>query len=38
MSNEPNERGNSRRWIMREVEASLRRLRTGVVPWAETNG
>src|SRR5918999_312308 len=25
---DPNKRGNSRRWIMREVEASLRRLQT----------
>jgi|SRR4051794_38383113 len=28
MGDDPNERGNSRRWIVREVEASLRRLRT----------
>jgi aryl-alcohol dehydrogenase-like predicted oxidoreductase len=28
MGNDPNMRGNSRRWIAREVEASLRRLRT----------
>src|SRR5205085_11949611 len=28
MGDDPNERGNSRRWIAREVEASLRRLRT----------
>jgi aryl-alcohol dehydrogenase-like predicted oxidoreductase len=28
MSDDPNERGNSRRWIVRECEASLRRLRT----------
>src|SRR5262249_30100367 len=28
MGNDPNERGNSRRWILREVGASLRRLRT----------
>jgi aryl-alcohol dehydrogenase-like predicted oxidoreductase len=28
MGDDPNERGNSRRWIMREVEASLRRLQT----------
>jgi aryl-alcohol dehydrogenase-like predicted oxidoreductase len=28
MGEDPNERGNSRRWIMREVENSLRRLRT----------
>src|SRR5436305_11637264 len=28
MGDDPNERGNSRRWIMREVEASLRRLGT----------
>jgi aryl-alcohol dehydrogenase-like predicted oxidoreductase len=28
MGDDPNERGNSRRWIFREVEASLRRLRT----------
>jgi aryl-alcohol dehydrogenase-like predicted oxidoreductase len=27
----PNERGNSRRWIMREVEASLRRLQTDYI-------
>jgi aryl-alcohol dehydrogenase-like predicted oxidoreductase len=28
MGDDPNERGNSRRWIVREVEASLRRLKT----------
>src|SRR2546421_4084270 len=28
MGDGPNERGNSRRWIVREVEASLRRLQT----------
>jgi aryl-alcohol dehydrogenase-like predicted oxidoreductase len=28
MSDDPNERGNSRRWIIREVENSLRRLQT----------
>jgi aryl-alcohol dehydrogenase-like predicted oxidoreductase len=28
MGEDPNEAGNSRRWIMREVEASLRRLQT----------
>lgn len=28
MGEDPNERGNSRRWIVREVENSLRRLRT----------
>jgi aryl-alcohol dehydrogenase-like predicted oxidoreductase len=28
MGDDPNEAGNSRRWIMREVEASLRRLKT----------
>jgi aryl-alcohol dehydrogenase-like predicted oxidoreductase len=28
MGSDPNERGNSRRWIVREVEHSLRRLRT----------
>jgi aryl-alcohol dehydrogenase-like predicted oxidoreductase len=28
MGDDPNERGNSRRWIARECEASLRRLRT----------
>jgi len=28
MSDSPNERGNSRRWIIREVEASLKRLGT----------
>jgi aryl-alcohol dehydrogenase-like predicted oxidoreductase len=28
MGDDPNERGSSRRWIVREVESSLRRLRT----------
>ncbi len=28
MGEDPNERGNSRRWIVRELESSLRRLRT----------
>ncbi|MCW3025352.1 MAG: aldo/keto reductase [Solirubrobacterales bacterium] len=28
MGDDPNEAGNSRRWIMREVEASLKRLKT----------
>lgn len=28
MSDDPNERGNSRRWLLRACEASLRRLRT----------
>ena len=28
MGDDPNERGNSRRWIVQEVENSLRRLRT----------
>jgi aryl-alcohol dehydrogenase-like predicted oxidoreductase len=28
MGDDPNERGNSRRWIMREIDASLRRLGT----------
>jgi aryl-alcohol dehydrogenase-like predicted oxidoreductase len=28
MGDDPNERGNSRRWIIRECDASLRRLRT----------
>ncbi|MCA1729268.1 MAG: aldo/keto reductase [Actinobacteria bacterium] len=28
MSDDPNQRGNSRRWIIREVEASLKRLQT----------
>src|SRR5437899_5695048 len=28
MGDDPNQRGNSRRWIVREVEASLRRLGT----------
>ena len=28
MGDDPNEHGNSRRWILREVEASLRRLQT----------
>src|SRR5919198_4636952 len=28
MGDDPNERGNSRRWILQEVESSLRRLRT----------
>jgi aryl-alcohol dehydrogenase (NADP+) len=29
MDGDPNHGGNSRRWIMREVEDSLRRLGTG---------
>src|SRR5213592_4729836 len=28
MGEDPNQRGNSRRWIVREVESSLRRLQT----------
>ncbi len=28
MGDDPNHRGNSRRWILREIEASLRRLKT----------
>src|ERR671933_1232931 len=28
MGDDPNERGNSRRWILQEVDASLRRLQT----------
>src|SRR3954468_19484650 len=28
MGDDPNQRGNSRRWIVREVESSLRRLQT----------
>ena len=28
MGEDPNQRGNSRRWIIREVESSLRRLET----------
>src|SRR6195952_4235064 len=28
MGEDPNQQGNSRRWIMREVESSLRRLKT----------
>ena len=28
MGDDPNERGSSRRWIVREIESSLRRLRT----------
>ena len=31
MSGDPNQRGNSRRWIVREVEASLRRLDTDYI-------
>jgi aryl-alcohol dehydrogenase-like predicted oxidoreductase len=31
MSDDPNHRGNSRRWIMREVEASLKRLGTDYI-------
>src|SRR5215469_13824435 len=31
MGETPNERGNSRRWILQEVEASLRRLRTDCI-------
>jgi aryl-alcohol dehydrogenase-like predicted oxidoreductase len=31
MSDEPNHRGNSRRWIVREVEASLKRLGTDYI-------
>src|SRR4051794_20281657 len=31
MGDDPNESGNSRRWIMREVEASLRRLGTDYI-------
>src|SRR5262249_60257469 len=31
MGDDPNQAGNSRRWIMREVEDSLRRLRTDLV-------
>ena len=31
MSDNPNHRGNSRRWIMHEVEASLRRLDTDYI-------
>jgi aryl-alcohol dehydrogenase-like predicted oxidoreductase len=31
MSDEPNHRGNSRRWILREVEASLQRLGTDYI-------
>jgi aryl-alcohol dehydrogenase-like predicted oxidoreductase len=31
MSDNPNERGGSRRWIIREAENSLRRLRTDYV-------
>jgi aryl-alcohol dehydrogenase-like predicted oxidoreductase len=31
MNEDPNRRGNSRRWIMREVEASLRRLDTDYI-------
>ena len=29
MGDDPNQQGNSRRWIVKEVEASLRRLQTG---------
>ncbi len=31
MGPDPNQRGNSRRWLVREVEASLRRLRTDYI-------
>jgi len=31
MGDDPNERGNSRRWLVREVEASLRRLQTDYI-------
>src|ERR1700690_2477075 len=31
MGDDPNEFGNSRRWIIREVEKSLRRLRTDYI-------
>jgi aryl-alcohol dehydrogenase-like predicted oxidoreductase len=31
MGDDPNQRGNSRRWIMTEVENSLRRLQTGYI-------
>ena len=31
MGDDPNQQGNSRRWLMREVEASLRRLQTDYI-------
>jgi aryl-alcohol dehydrogenase-like predicted oxidoreductase len=31
MGNDPNQQGNSRRWITREVEASLQRLQTDYI-------
>ena len=31
MGDDPNQQGNSRRWIIREVEASLRRLQTDYI-------
>src|SRR5215203_2902889 len=31
MGRDPNQRGSSRRWIVREVEASLRRLQTDYI-------
>ena len=47
MGDDPNERGNSRRWIVREVEASLHRLGTDWIdlyqvhrwdPWTDHEG
>jgi aryl-alcohol dehydrogenase-like predicted oxidoreductase len=39
MGDDPNQRGNSRRWIIAEVENSLRRLQTDhVIPLAEQAG
>jgi aryl-alcohol dehydrogenase-like predicted oxidoreductase len=33
MGSDPNQRGNSRRWIIREVENSLRRCPLGCLRW-----
>src|SRR5947209_4819997 len=38
MGEDPNEFGNSRRWIVREVENSLRRLRTGWIDLYRSTG
>ena len=35
MGDDPNEAGNSRRWIFREVESSLQRLQTD---WIDLSG
>src|SRR5438309_8415697 len=47
MGDDPNQGGNSRRWVMREVEASLKRLQTAWIelyqvhrwdPWTDQEG